>query len=40
MTDRVPVYDRGNTQNVGGREIDEQFKELTDNVKARTDSLQ
>ena len=39
MTDRVPVYDRRWTQNVGGRGIDGQFKELTDELKARIDQL-
>ena len=35
MTDRVPVYDRPDTQNVGGRGIHQQFKELTETLKAR-----
>ena len=39
MTDRVPVYDRHWTQNVGGRGIDGQFKELTDKLKALMDEL-
>ena len=39
MTDRVPVYDRGGTQNVGKREIDQQFEELTETLKARLDEL-
>jgi chromosome partitioning protein len=29
----VPVYERGNTQNVGGRGIDTMFKDLTDTLK-------
>ncbi len=39
MTDRVPVYDRGWSQNVGGRGIHRQFKHLTDELKARMDQL-
>ena len=39
MTDRVPVYDRRGTQNVGRREIDRQFRALTANLKARMDEL-
>ena len=39
MTDRVPVYDRRGTQNVGRREIDRQFRELTATLKARMDEL-
>ena len=40
MTERVPVYDRPWTQNVGLRGIDQQFKDLTDELKARIDNLQ
>lgn len=40
MTDRVPVYDRHWTQNVGRRKIDVQFKKLTNRLKARIDVLQ
>ncbi len=39
MTDRVPVYDRSHTQNVGDRGIDGQFKVLTGKLKARMDQL-
>ena len=39
MTDRVPVYDRRWTQNVGSRGIDGQFKALTARLKARMDQL-
>ena len=39
MTDRVPVYDRFWSQNVGGRGIDRQFSDLTDELKARMDKL-
>lgn len=39
MTDRVPVYDRGWTQNVGVRGIDGQFKNLAGELKARMDQL-
>lgn len=39
MTERVPVYDRNWSQNVGGRGIDEQFQQLTHNLKDLIDSL-
>ena len=39
MTDRVPVYDRRWSQNVGRRGIDRQFRMLTDQLKARIDEL-
>lgn len=39
MTDRVPVYDRRWTQNVGSRGIDGQFRSLTARLKARIDQL-
>ena len=39
MTDRVPVYDRSWSQNVGPRKIDRQFKFLTTNLKDRLDEL-
>ena len=35
----VPVYDRADTQNVGGRNIHVQFKELTSELKQRIDAL-
>ena len=39
LSDRVPVYRRAGTQNVGRRGIDEQYRELTNVLKARIDSL-
>ena len=39
LADGVPVYNRANTQNVGGREIEQQFYELLDGIKYRIDSL-
>ena len=39
MTDRVPVYDRSWSQNVGVRGIDRQFAGLTAELKARMDEL-
>ena len=39
ISDRVPVYNRGNTQNIGGRGIHRQYRELTSNLKARIDAL-
>ena len=35
----VPVYERGSTQNIGGRGIDIQFKDLTTELKQGVDSL-
>jgi len=39
MTDRVPVYDRSHTRNIGHRGIDSQFKDLTRELKVRMDQL-
>ena len=39
LSDRVPVYSRGGTQNIGFRGIDEQYRVLTENLKVRMDSL-
>ena len=39
LSEGVPVYDRSNTQNVGGRGIDQQFKQLTAETKRRMDKL-
>ena len=39
LADGVPVYDRANTQNVGGRGLHRLFKELTEELKARIDAL-
>lgn len=35
----VPVYDRGGTQNIGGRGIDKAYRALTETVKKRVDKL-
>ena len=39
LADGVPVYDRSNTQNVGGRGLHNQFITLTKVLKRRIDSL-
>ena len=39
LADGVPVYDRWYTQNVGGREIDRLYQELTAELKQRINSL-
>jgi len=39
MTDRVPVFDRSMTQNIGRRGIDQEFRRLTTGLKARIDEL-
>lgn len=39
LADGVPVYDRGYTQNVGGRGLDTQYRELVANLKGRIDAL-
>ena len=39
LTEGVPVYDQPYSRNVGVRGIDKQFKELTENLKARMDQL-
>ena len=39
LTDRVPVYERPYSRNVGRRGIDRQFKELTEVLKVRMDGL-
>ena len=39
LTDRVPVYDRSGTQNVGNRRIHKQYRELVDELKRRIDDL-
>ena len=39
LADNVPVYDRSWTQNIGGRDIHTQFKQLTAELKQRVDSL-
>ena len=39
LSEGVPVYDRGNTQNVGGRSLDQQFEQLTAELKRRMDEL-
>lgn len=39
LSEGVPVYDRGHTQNIGGRDIHRQFKRLTTEIKQRMDEL-
>ena len=39
LADGVPVYDRSHTQNVGGRGLQRQFRELTNELKRRIDAL-
>jgi len=39
LDDGVPVYDRGYTQNIGLRRLDTMYKDLTETVKNRVDSL-
>ena len=39
LADNVPVYDRSDTQNVGGRGLHQQYQELTNELKRRIDAL-
>lgn len=39
LSDRVPVYSRAGTQNIGYRGIDRQYRELTGILKAKIDLL-
>jgi len=39
LADGVPVYDRSGTQNIGGRQLDTMYEELTAALKARVDML-
>ena len=39
LSDGAPVYDRGNTQNIGSRSIHTQFEKLTAKIKQRMDEL-
>lgn len=39
LSEGVPVYDRGYTQNVGGRGLNTMYEDLTDALKARIDVL-
>ena len=39
LSEGVPVYDRGHTQNVGKRGIHRQFQQLTEKIKRRMDKL-
>jgi len=39
LSDRVPVYSRAGTQNIGSRGINRQYRRLTGNLKTRIDSL-
>lgn len=39
LSQGVPVYDLGHIQNVGGRGLDRQFQQLTEEIKGRVDRL-
>ena len=39
LADGVPVYSRYRTQNIGNRQIDDQYIELVDEIKERVDAL-
>ena len=39
LSANLPVYNFGNTQNVGGRGLNEQFIALTHEIKKRIDAL-
>ena len=39
LSDRLPVYNRHKTQNVGGRRIDRQYIDLTGEIRERIDAL-
>lgn len=39
IDDGVPVYDRHDTQNIGGRHLDTMYRQLTDALKQRVDAL-
>lgn len=39
LAEGVPVYERSFTQNVGGRGLDDQYRELTTRLKERIDAL-
>ena len=39
LSDSVPVYNRSRTQNIGGRGIDQQYTDLTNEIKRRVDRL-
>lgn len=39
LADGVPVYNRYHTQNIGNRQIDDQYIELVDEIKERVDAL-
>jgi hypothetical protein len=39
LAEGVPVYDRGSSQNVGGRGFDTMYEQLTSALKARIDAL-
>ena len=39
LTDSVPVYERANTQNIGGRGIHRQYQQLVERLKNRIDRL-
>jgi chromosome partitioning protein len=39
LDDGVPVYDRDNTQNIGGRGIHNMYKNLTAALKSKVDAI-
>lgn len=39
LAEGVPVYDRGNSQNIGGRGLHTMYRKLTDALKLRIDAL-
>jgi chromosome partitioning protein len=39
LSESVPVYDRANTQNIGGRGLHTMYRQLTEALKARVDAL-
>jgi chromosome partitioning protein len=39
LAEGVPVYEKSNTQNIGGRDIDDMYQQLTEELKNRIDAL-
>lgn len=39
LSQGVPAYEKANTQNIGGRNIHQQYEKLTDSIKSRIDVL-
>ncbi len=39
LADGVPVYNRHHTQNIGNRDIDQQYIDLVDEIKRRVDAI-